>query len=66
MVEALGRFMDVFAKGNEPLGMCNMAEHEIPLVTQRETSIPVTGFGGIQGTTNSPGADVEDEGRRGH
>ena len=32
LVEALGRFVDVFAKGNEPLGMCNMAEHEIPLV----------------------------------
>ncbi len=32
LVKALGRFVDVFAKGNEPLGMCNMAEHEIPLV----------------------------------
>jgi hypothetical protein len=27
LVKALGRFVDVFAKGNEPLGMCNMAEH---------------------------------------
>nr|CAH0102049.1 unnamed protein product [Daphnia galeata] len=32
LVKALGRFVDAFAKGNEPLGMCNMAEHEIPLV----------------------------------
>ncbi len=32
LVKDLGRFVDVFAKGNEPLGMCNMAEHEIPLV----------------------------------
>ena len=31
-MKALGRFGDVFSKGNEPLGMCNMAEHEIPLV----------------------------------
>ena len=32
-MKALGRFKDVFAKGNEPLkSMCNMAEHEIPLV----------------------------------
>jgi hypothetical protein len=32
LVKALGRFVDVFAKGNEPLEMCNIVEHEIPLV----------------------------------
>ena len=34
--------------------------------TQCETGISVTGIGGIQGTTYSPGADVEDESKRSH
>jgi hypothetical protein len=29
LVKALRRFVNVFAKGNEPLGICNMAEHLI-------------------------------------
>ena len=64
-MEALRRFADVFAKGNEPLGMCNMAEHEIPLVPNAKPVYQSLGSGGIQGTTNSPGADVEDESQRG-
>jgi hypothetical protein len=31
LVEDLMRFRDVFAAGNEQLGMCNVSEHEIPL-----------------------------------
>ena len=32
-----------------------------PIGTQRETSISVTGIGGIQGTTYLPGAYVEEQ-----
>ncbi len=45
LVKALGKFVDVFAKRNEPLGMCNMAEHEIPLVTNAKPVYQSLGSG---------------------